>query len=192
MNEQFFREIYKRHVKKLENLLVPHEKLMICFSGIAGSGKTYISRILEKKYRGVIIRNDDIRGIIANLDKNKDIDETTYSYFDWFFRNYSFKNRLLILDRGIDRGYKEVFPFFRERGYKIFIIRLKVSEKVYEGRIRNKLGELDSNYINRIDDWKRQYKEFGEAIKPDIIVENEKDNELNLEPLFKKLDRLVK
>jgi hypothetical protein len=191
MDEQFFGEIYKRHVKKLENLLVPHEKLMICFSGIAGSGKTYVAEILEKRYKGVRIRNDDIRGIVASLDKNKDIDEATYGYFDWFFKNYPFKNKLIILDRGIDRGYKEVFPFFREKGYKIFVIRLKVSVEVYERRIRNKLGELDDNYLNRIDDWRRQYKEFGEAIKPDILIENERDNELNLEPLFKKLDKLV-
>ena len=192
MDEQFFKEIYKKHVKKLENLLIPHEKLMICFSGIAGSGKTYIAKILEDRYKGVRIRNDDIRGIVIDLDKKRDIDEATYGYFDWFFKNYSFKNKLIILDRGIDRGYREVFPLFKENGYKIFIIRLKVSEAVYERRIKDKLGKLDNNYLNRIGDWKRQYKEFGENVKPDIIIENEKDNELNLQSLFKKLDKLVK
>ncbi len=192
MNEQFFKEIYKKHIKKLENLLVPHEGLMICFSGIAGSGKTYIAKILEKKYKGVRIRNDDIREIVAELDENKDIDEATYGYFDWFFKNYSFRNKLIILDRGIDRGYGEVFPFFKKMGYKIFVIRLKVSEKAYERRIIKKLGGLDDNYLNRIEDWKRQYREFGERVRPDITIKNEKDDELNLEPLFKKLDSLVK
>jgi predicted kinase len=192
VDEQFFKEIYKRHIQKLENLLVPHEKLMICFSGIAGSGKTYIAKILEEKYKGVRIKNDDIRKIVATLDKTQDIDEATYGYFDWFFKNYSFKNGLVILDRGVDRGYKEVLPFFKDRGYKVFIIRLKVSEEVYERRIKDKLGKLDENYINRIDDWKRQYKEFGKAIKPDIVIENEKDNELDLGPLFNRLDALVR
>lgn len=172
---------------------MPHEKLMVCFSGIAGSGKTYIAKILEEKYKGVRIRNDDIRGIVADLDKSQDIDEATYGYFDWFFKNYSFKNKLVILDSGIERRYKKIFPFAEEEGYKIFIIRLKVSEEVYERRIREKLrGKLDDNYIARINDWKRQYEEFGKAIRPDIIIENERDNELDLNPLFKKLDKLVK
>lgn len=192
MKEEFFRKIYKKHIKKLKNLSFPNEKLMICFSGIAGSGKTYIAKILERKYKGVRIRNDEIRGIVVNLDKNKDIDETTYGYFDWFFKNYSFKNKLIILDRGIDRGYKETFPIFKKKGYKIFIIRLKVPEKVYERRIIKKLGRLDDNYINRIDDWKRQYKEFGKRVKPDIVIKNKEDNNLNLKPLFSKLERLIK
>ena len=59
---------------------------------------------------------------------------------------------------------------FKKEGYKIFIIRLKVPERVYEQRIIHKLGRLDDNYINRIDDWKKQYKEFGERVKPDIII----------------------
>jgi len=191
INEKLFNKIYKLHIKKLKNLNIPHKKLAIFFSGIAGSGKTYIAKILEDKYRGVRVRNDDIREIVASLDKNKDIDEATYGYFDWFFKNYSFKNKLIILDRGVDRKYKEVFPLFRKRGYKIFIIRLKVPEKVYEQRIINKLGKLDQNYINRIDDWKRQYKEFGKEVKPDIIIENEEDNKLDLKPLFSKLERLI-
>lgn len=188
INGELLNKIYKIHIKQLKNLSVPHKKLIICFSGIAGSGKTYIAKILEKKYKGVRIRNDDIREIIINLDKELDVDETTYKYCDWFFDNYKFKNKLIILDRGIDRRYMHVFPFVKKRGYKTFIIRLKVPERVYERRIINKLGKLDDNYIKRIEDWKKQYKEFGKNVKSDIIIKNNKDNELNLEPLFKKLD----
>jgi hypothetical protein len=140
----------------------------------------------------VRIRNDDIREIISKLEKTLDMDEVTYGYFDWFIENYNSRNKMLILDSGIERRYQKLFPLFKEEGYEIFIIRLKTSEKVYEQRIINKLGKLDGNYINRIKDWKRQYREFGEKVKSDIVLDNEKDNELNLTPLFKKLDLLVK
>ena len=191
--EKLIEEIYKKHIKQLKNLNIPHKKLVICFSGIPGSGKTYIAKILEKKYKGIRIRNDSIRSIITSFDKKiKDIDTSTYEYLDWFLKNYKFRNKLIILDSGIDRKYNEKFPLFRKKGYKIFVIRLKVSEKVYKKRIIKKLGKLDQNYISRINDWKRQYKEFGKKVKSNIVIENEKDDELNLEPLFRKLDKKIK
>jgi len=190
-DEAFFNKIYEKHVKQLKNLDVPHKKLVICFSGIAGSGKTYIAKILEDKYKGVRISNDEIREIIFEFGKVKDVDPPTYGYLNWLIKNYKFKNNLIILDSGIDRRYRERFSLFKEDGYQIFVIRLKVPESVYENRIIKKLGRLDQNYINRIDGWKKQYEEFGKNVKSNIIIENEKDNELNLEELYSKLDSLI-
>ncbi|MFH1607899.1 MAG: AAA family ATPase [archaeon] len=192
MEEELMKQIYQKHIRKLKNLNVSYKSLVICFSGIPGSGKTYVAKILEKKYKGVRIRNDDIREIVTKLDKKLDLDEVTYAYDKWFFENYKFKNKLIILDSGIDRKYDDIFPLLKKKGYRIFIIRLKVSEKVYERRIKDKLGKLDGNYINRINDWKRQYKEFGRKVKFDIIIENEKYEELDLEVLFGKLDEVVR
>lgn len=186
-----FKKIYREHIKQVKNLSVPHGKLIICFSGVPGSGKTYVAKILEERYSGVRIRNDDVREIVSKLEKTLDVDQVTYEYFGWFIENYDSENRLLILDSGIERRYQELFPLFEEKGYEIFIIRLNVPEEVYEQRIINKLGKLDQNYVDRIDDWKRQYREFGERVKSNIIIDNKKDNELNLESLFKKLDKLV-
>jgi len=67
MNKQLFGKIHKKYIKKLKHLNIPHKKLMICFSGFAGSGKTYIAKIVEKKYKGVRIRSDDIRKIIIDM-----------------------------------------------------------------------------------------------------------------------------
>jgi predicted kinase len=192
INEEVFGKIYEQHIKKLKNLDTFNKKGVICFSGIAGFGKTYIAKILEEKYKGVRISNDEIREIISGLIEEEEIDSLTYSYLRWLIQNYKFRNNLIILDSGIDRRYKERFSLFKEKGYQIFIVRLKVSEAVYERRIIEKFGKLDDNYINRIDDWKKQYKEFGENVKSDIIIENEKDNELNLELLYSKLDTLIK
>lgn len=187
------KKIYEKHLKQLGNFSIPNEKLIICFSGIPGSGKTYIAKVLEKRYNAIRIRSDTIRKIINDLEEDFDnIDEIVYDYIDWLLKSFPFVNKLIILDMSIDRRYEKLFLFFEELGYKRFIIRLKVSQKVYEKRIIKKLEKLDRNYINRINDWKKQYKEFGKKVKPDIIIENNKDNELNLKPLFKKLDRLIK
>lgn len=192
MNKYLIKKIHEIHVKQLKYLNVPNKKLVICFSGIAGSGKTYIAKILEKKYKGVRVSSNEVRKILTEIDKDTDKDYTTYNYLDWFFDNYDFENNLIILDQGIDRRYEHLFSMFGKEGFEIFIIRLETSRKTYERRIIKKIGRLDDNYLSRGDDWRRQFKEFGEKVKADIIIENEKDNELDLEPLFRKLDKLVK
>ncbi|MEK6842580.1 MAG: AAA family ATPase [Nanoarchaeota archaeon] len=174
----------------LKNIGVHHKKLLICFSGIPGSGKTHIAKIIEKKYFGVRIRSDDIRNIIKKLkNKEKNVNKITYKYLDWLFKNYSFKNKLIILDKSIDRKYKETFSIFRKKRYKIFIIRIKTSKKISKERV-SKLGKLNENYINNIERWLYEWKGFEENVKSDIIIKNE--NNLNLKPLFFKLDKLIR
>lgn len=184
------RKIYKIHKRQLKNTSISHKKLLICFSGIPGSGKTHISKILEKKYLGVRIRSDDIRSIVKKLNiKIKDIDRITYAYLEWLFNNYSFKNNLIILDKGIDRKYEETFSIFKKKRYKIFVIRLQVSRRISEKRVA-KHGKPDENYINNIDRWIKEWKNFGRKVKSNIIIRNEQN--LNLKPLFSKLDKLIR
>jgi len=184
---------YKKHLKILKNLSLPQKKLIICFSGIPGSGKSYISKILEKRYKGIRIRNDkDIRGIMKSLDKNADLDKDVDNYLMWFLSSYSFPNKLIILDSGIDRRYKKLFSFAEENNYKLFTIRLKASRKILEKRIFEKNNCRDPHFDNEIKRWTKEWKAFGKKIKADIIIDNEKNNKLNLKPLFKKLDKLIK
>ncbi len=193
MDNELFRKIRQEQIKQLKNLDKPNKKLLICFSGIAGSGKTYIAKILEKKYSGVRIRSDDVREIIRDLEiEEEKTNDTTYNYLNWFFNNYNFQNKLIILDKGIDRRYKEIFSLFERKGYEIFTIRLEVPRKIYERRIKEKLGELDENYINSIDRWIKEWESFGKNMKSDIIIENDKDGELDLRFLFSKLEEIIK
>ncbi len=194
-----FKKIYKEHFKKFKNISVPNKKLLICFSGIPGSGKTYISKILEKKYSGIRIRNDGIRQIIHNLLKKEDeenpenldyVDPILEKYLFWLFLNYSLENKLIILDSGIDRRYKEIFSMFKNKKYTIFLIRIKTSRKILEQRIFEKKNCRDPHFDREIKRWTLEWKEFGKKIKADIVIENE--NKLNLKPLFIKLDKLTK
>ena len=184
------RKIYKIHKRQLKNTSISHKKLLICFSGIPGSGKTHISKILEKKYLGVRIRSDDIRSIVKKLDiKIKDIDGITYAYLEWLFNNYSFKNNLIILDKGIDRRWRETFPIFKKKKYKIFVIRLRVSRRISEKRVA-KHGKIDGNYINNVERWVKEWNLFGGKVKSNIIIKNGQN--LSLKPLFSKLDKLIR
>jgi dephospho-CoA kinase len=190
--ELLIKTIHEKYTKKLKNLLVPHKKLMICFSGFSGSGKTYIAKILEERYNCVRIRTDDLREIIIKLSPKisaTDKDRIIYKYLEELFENWKFKNKLLILDRGIDRKHKKTFSIFKKQGYKIFIIRLNVSKKTAFKRAFERNKGPDQHFINEINRWIKEWKDFGKNVKSDIIIKNE--GKLDLKPLFKKLDKLV-
>ena len=188
MNKQLIQKVHKKYIDKLKYLNVPHKKLVICFSGFAGSGKTYIAKIIEKEYKAVRIRSDDIRKIVIDM-KIKEIDDVTYGYIEWLCKNWKFKNKLIILDMGIDRKYKETFKIFRKKKYKIFIIRLNVSKKTAYERVfeRNK-GNI-KHFNSEINRWICEWKDCGKNINPNIVINT--DKELRLDSLFGKLDKFV-
>ena len=190
-DKKFREEVYKRHIKQLKNLEISHKKLIICFSGVPLSGKTYIARILEEKYKAVRINNDDIREIVKNVDKSKNMEEDVYSYLNWFLDNYRFKNGLVILDSSIDRRYPERAKITKKNKFKIFIIRLKVRGDILEKRLISGRKKEDKNHFyGEIERWSREWKEFGRNVKPDILIEN--NNKLNLIPLFDKLEGIIR
>ena len=193
------KDIYKEHIKILKNLNIPHKKLIIFFAGIPGSGKTHIAKILERRYKAARVNNDELRRVMRKLYKKKykkvpaSIDACLYDYVNWFIKNYNFPNKLIIADRGIERKYKEAFLLAKRLGYKIFVISVRVfSRKLLEKRVKKKLrGRLDRNFIENIDRWIKENKEFNKNIKPDIVIDNNIDNQLNLDKLIKKLDVLI-
>ena len=192
MNKEIFRKIFNKHKNQLKNLNEKHEKLVICFSAIPGSGKTYVSKILEKKYKAVRISNDNIRKIILRIfqDKTDDQRQTLLKeYFKQFLKHYNFQNKLIILDFGIDRKYTWLFPLLKDGEYKIFIIKIKSTPELIEKRVIKKLGILDQNYIKNIERWRKEFNEFENNYNSDIILENKEV--INLIPLFEKLDRLI-
>ena len=193
------REIYNEHLKVLKNLNIPHKKLIIFFAGVPGAGKTYISKVLEKRYNGIRVNNDELRRLIRILYKRKfnsylkNVDKILYDYLDWFISNYKFSNRLIIADRGIDRKYEELLLLVKKLKYPFFIISIKLtSRRLLEKRVKKKLrGKLDRNFIENIDRWIRENREFNKNFKSDIIIKNEKNDEFDLSSLFRKLDKLI-
>jgi len=191
--------VHEDYLKRLNYLSLPRSKLVILFSGIPGAGKTYVAKKLEERYHGVRVRTDDIRESVHKLVGNKEaIDNLDYTtpiveqYVRWLVKNSPFENKLIILDRGIDRTYKEIFSLAEREGYVTFLIRIQASRETLERRIFDKNNCRDPHFDREIDRWTREWEDFGKQVKPDILIENERDNELNLKPLFKKLDKLIK
>lgn len=189
-DKDFIEKIHKIYSKKLKNINVKNNKLWICFSGVPGSGKSFISKKIAKRYNGVIIRGDDIRKIIDGFKVSEHFKEHLLDkYLLWFISNYFFINKLIILDKSIDRDFRKIFSLARRKKYKVFVIRIKASSKIVKVRL-SKQERIGKGFNTKMKKWSNDWKRFGKEVKSDIIIENSK--KLNLKPLFDKLDKIIK
>jgi predicted kinase len=188
--KKYFDKIHKVHLKQLRNLNEKYDKLLICFSGVPGSGKTHIAKILEKRYKGVRLSSDDIRKIIDELGLIEDyIEHLLHKYFYWLLSIYPYSNKLIILDKSIDRDYKKIFSLAKKEQYKIFVIRIKASSKIIRARLA-KQKRTGDGFNKKMRKWIDDYNEFGGKYKPDVVIDNNK--KLNLKALYSKLDKIIK
>ena len=193
-----FRKIYIENKREYRYANTPHKKLIICFSGIPCSGKTFIAKIIEGKYKAIRVNTDDIRRIIRNLGKKypqlldeKYKEEILDKYLINLLKNYSFKNKLIILDKSVDRDYNKILEIAKEHNFKLFIIRIKATLKIINQRVRSKGNWPDMNFVNNIGRWKKEYNDFNEKIKADIIVNNNQNKKPDLSLLFLKINKII-
>ena len=83
---KIFEKINKRFFPKLKNTNTNNLPFIIAFSGVPGSGKTTISKILEKKYKGVRIDNDELRDIISDFSGNYKLTKKDKEIIDYFIK----------------------------------------------------------------------------------------------------------
>jgi len=192
------KEIFALHKTKLKNLNIPNKKLIICFSGTPGSGKTYLAKKIERKYNGIRISTDEIRKIIKKLrNKNKKLlnesykEKVLHNYLYYLIEKCPFKNKLIILDKSIDRDYKKLFSLAKKRKYRVFIIRIKSPKKDIEKRLVKHRGKLDDNYLKNISRWIKEFKNFWEVVKPDLVIENKINKKLNTSKIYKEIDKII-
>jgi len=173
-----FDEISKRLFPRLKYIKNQNQQLIIAFSGVPGSGKSELSRKLEEKYRAIRVGNDTIRDIINHSGifplSEKKRENLLQDYNEYFVRNYPFRNKLLILDKSMDRQYKRFFPVFEELGLGFFIIRLTMDKEGAIERIMKRKKQEDLDLVERsMERWQREFLDFGKNTHYDILIDGE-------------------
>ena len=182
MKKSLFKQIYKEHKKQLKNLSKVNGRLIICFVGIPGSGKTYLAKKLEKRYKGVRIKNDELRKIISNkFEKNeKKREKILEEYILDLLENPPFANRLVILDSGLERKYKKIYDISKSKKWDMFIIKMVAPKTTIIERIRIKDEKRLKEHPEDIKRWFREYKDFNKKVKVNFVFRKDSD----LEGLF--------
>jgi len=159
----------KDELEKYKNFDQP--KLVICFSGIPGSGKTTLAAELEKKLKAIRVSNDDIRSVIesdavTNRDQREDLKE---KFLDWFFVEVKkWPNGTILLDSGIDRRYLELKQRFND--YKFFVISIEISKELAIERLKARQGHRSKlqPMLDSMDRWITDKKEFDNKYSSEV------------------------
>ena len=172
-----FRKIYRIHRKKLKYVNRTGRKLLITFAGVPGSGKTVIAKELEKKLKAVRISSMDVEKIYISLGNERDI-PTKRAYIGWLMNKIAreFKNKTIILDKGIERTYKDILKWAEDNDYKIFIINVNCTRKTAERRIVMREGDNAQYYLVEMDRWVKEYNKYRESNLWDIKINTEEGN----------------
>lgn len=187
LNEKFY--------SKLENLGNKNEKLLICFAGYPGSGKTDLAKKVEERFKGIRISRDKFKKIIYSDFKPETIDEAeglAMEYEDYIFGNLpKEKNGLLILDSGIDRKYEKYKEWSEKNDYRMFVCGLETDRDIAVKRIKENIGaESIDYYMQNMDRWVKEHQDFKNSHECDYqIRNNDPDQE---ERLFLILRDLIK
>lgn len=195
MNDAGFQKIFALHQRHLHNLEVPHAKLIVCFSAIAGSGKTTLAKAIEQRYRAVRISNDHIRRAIDQLDIAKDPAEQQRLLEQYLLRLFDYlqtqPNGLILLDSSIDRKYAEVKQHTEPLGYALLVIRIELPRSELERRIRerDKSKTNPEAYLHEFDRWIADNERFASLVKPDLTLISEQT--LDFDNVFSFLDSRI-
>jgi len=170
-----FDKISQELLPKLKYLSENNKQLVIVFSGIPCSGKTYIAKILEDKYKGVRVRSDDIMTIVREnniVDTIEENEKIKKEYVYYLLDDIPFKNGLIILDESIDRTHKKLLFILGSKNLDHFIINLEISKEDAMKRVKEREPEENwQSWIDRFDRWVREHEGCIKNIKSDITLD---------------------
>jgi len=175
--DQLITQVATRYYDSLAHKDSAHDKYLMLFSGVPGSGKSTVAGALERELDGLRFSNDEIRDQIMELAP--EIKAATREHIKSevvskvMGRLAEVPNGLIIIDASCDRGYDDYATWAANRNYRIILLRMEVSRDVIERRIvqRGNQGYRDaSRGLGALDTWWRQWEEFGQVHEADLTI----------------------
>lgn len=182
MQTQKSRIITKELSKKIDSKLLPtlknrstsHNRFIITFSGVPGTGKTTIAKILEKRYSAVKINNDAIRKIIVENHLTTSEEETEQLLQEYNFNLISkipFRNKRLILDKSMDRRYKWFLGICTRCNLNYFLIRLTIPDESKALAMLSKREEITNTERTSMKRWFKEYLQCTNDLNANITLD---------------------
>ncbi len=171
-------EIYTHHHNSLQNLDKKNPKLVVCFAGPPGSGKTTLAKELEERLQAIRISNEEIRKIIDSQYPDLSIDErekVVEDYLGYLIEQLDGEpNGLVVIDSGIERKYRRVCDRLHQHGFTTYTINISLSRDTLEERIR-KSKDSPEDYLLHLDTWIIQHEQFEQDVVSDLTLDEESD-----------------
>jgi predicted kinase len=193
LNSPFIQAVHEKYWPTLKYLNVPHDKLIIGFSAIPGSGKTTLAKEIAERYQGVRINKDEVWDIAHPLEaqfQGEDYETLVRNYMSYLMQELSnYPNGLIVNDASLDRQHEKVKEWADNNGYELFLIRIPVTREVLESRIleRNKAGA--GAYLEKLDNWMEDFNKLNETVRADF--EWDQTDLSSKETLFQALSQYI-
>ena len=187
-----FDEITKRLEKYLPYKNQHNPQLVITFAGIPSSGKTEIAKKLEKRYKAIRINGDLIYDLAKELGLASDywdLEKIKCNYVLAFLVNNPFRNKLIILDKGMDRMYEEFFALCKKNKLRYFLIQLNLSKADAINRIKKRDPKNWRSWLAKLDRWIKENNNFKKISKANLVFDA---NNVNLRRIYLEVERILK
>lgn len=176
MNEELLCEFNKRFPIIIGDKSEPY---IILFDAFTGMGKSYVSKIISKYDKSVIINNDEIRDFLNDYDDKSDNKDLLVKYrLELLLKN----NNSCILDSCLSHNSDKKLEYYKSLGYKYYIIRLVCSDGVIKDRLSKRVLSSDNYSIASYDDylWMKNNVSMVDNEPIDFVINTEEDIEVQV------------
>ncbi|MCL5094240.1 MAG: hypothetical protein M1355_03855 [Patescibacteria group bacterium] len=185
LDKRFFEEIPNQGFSN-------SKKVFVLFSTIPGSGYEKIAKKIAEKYKGLLIDKDKARTIIyqnEKIENTKQPEDILDEYGEDLIKKLTaLPNKLIVWMSGADRRFKTYEKWAEEYGYETFVINCEIEkDKIIENIESERDRETAKWFMNQLDRWEKDHKNYLEQGNVDITIKNPED----LDELFEKLDRIL-
>lgn len=161
-------------------------------SGVPGSGKSTIARVIEKELLAIRLSNDEIRDrIVASNPAISQEDRERAKLIiatELLERLADEPNGLIVIDASCDRGYDDYWSWADEHKYHTVLLRMDVPKSIIEERLheRGHLGYRNTtDSLAMLDTWWYQWETLGKERVADLIIKQSTPIEVVLESVRK-------
>lgn len=122
-----------------QNFPIPKDKnenpYIILFDAYTGMGKSTVARVLTKHLEAIILNNDEVRNFLNDYQDQSTLKDQLQKYrLEELLKN----GNNCIHDSCFCHNYKTKLEYYKQLGYKYYIIRLECSDKTVEERLNKR------------------------------------------------------
>ena len=162
---------------------------IILFDAYTGQGKSYVSKIISKYDKSIILNNDEVRDWLNDYSDKSNLRKELQRYrLELLLKNHN----SCIIDSCSCHNWEKKKEYYDRLGYKYYIIRLECNEKIVENRLQKRVKNDDNyseaNYNDYL--WMKNNVSHIDDNLIDFIINTEKDVENQVKEFLNKYELL--
>ena len=147
---------------------------IILFDAYTGQGKSYVSKVISKYDKSIVLNNDEVRYWLNDYSDNSKLKSELQRYrLELLLKN----NNSCIMDSCFCHNYEEKKKYYDKLCYKYYVIRLICSDEIVKKRLKERVTDNDNYSIAKYEDyiWMKNNVNHVDDDLIDYIIDTEKD-----------------